>query len=640
MTSESQLSAYHWLPTPMWVFDLDGRRNHWANPAALEFWGCGDLDTFRARDFSDFSAAAEPRARDSMEAHGRGEVTVQEWTIYPEGRPTTVVAHASGVRLHDGRQAILIQALVRPETPDPVTVRSVAAVHHTPLLIAMHTLEGAVLMRNPAALAAWGPVQPESGETDDLTALFVEPCRAERLLRAVTTHQTYSSREQLKTRSGPLWVQLSARQVRDPVTGEDLIQLDARDITDVVQAEHALRTAVVAANQASEAKSRFLANMSHEIRTPMNGVLGMLDLIRDTDSADERQQYLGIARQSARALLAVIGDILDFSRIESGAFSLQPRPFELRDLLDEALLPLRHRAAAQGLAFHKEVAADLPAWVHGDPDRLRQVLINLVGNAIKFTESGSVRVVATHRPVPSTDAVVFQLSITDTGPGIPASERRAIFRAFEQVDMSAGRTFGGTGLGLAISQELAIRMGGEIQVDSIVGEGSTFTLTVQVKRVARGVLEASADRHQEAPLTPFGGGRTVLVVDDNAVNQLVARRFLQRLGFKAIVAGGGQEALANTRPRVAVLMDLQMPDMSGFQTTRALRRREQDAEQPRTPIIALTAHARPEDRVACLHAGMDDYLRKPLDFGELAEVLRKWVGADGVADVGSGPALH
>ncbi len=397
------------------------------------------------------------------------------------------------------------------------------------------------------------------------------------------------------------------------------LQAAEHEARERAKAQAALSEALVAAEAANRAKSEFLANMSHEIRTPMNGVLGMLELASFGELDGAQRRHLAHASEAGRSLLRIIDDILDFSKIEAGRLDVESIPFDLPATLarvESTVAPLAH---AKQLGFGVSIDPSLaPRWL-GDPIRLGQILLNLAGNAVKFTERGSVEIVVTPVRV-ERDAAMIAFTVTDTGIGIDAGTRERLFRSFAQADSSTTRRYGGTGLGLAISRRLAELMGGTLDVVSEPGQGSRFTCTVRLGVVA----------DQSAP----GTGRTtarsadrldgvrVLLVEDNPVNQIVAKAMLGRAGAEVRLAGDGEQAIAqlDQAPVDVVLMDVQMPVLDGFEATRRLR---QDPRWAALPVIAMTANALPDDRLACLNAGMDDYLTKPLDMGDLLSMIAR-----------------
>jgi signal transduction histidine kinase/ActR/RegA family two-component response regulator len=408
---------------------------------------------------------------------------------------------------------------------------------------------------------------------------------------------------------------------RDSLEGE----VDART-ADLLRVNAELTGAKDKAEEANRAKSEFLANMSHEIRTPMNGVLGMTELALDTNLSPEQREYLITVKQSAESLLTINNDILDFSKIEAGKLDLETVAFNVRGCVQEAVKLMDCRAGQKNLELSCEIDPSVPEYIFGDPVRLRQVLLNLVGNAVKFTEHGSIAVTAAaHRA--RSGVMELQLEVRDTGIGIPLEKQSTIFEAFAQADGSMTRRFGGTGLGLTISSRLISLMGGAISVESSPGHGSCFRFNMQAVPASEPsqTLDQTAAEVSRLPERPAAHVIRALLVEDNPVNQQVVLRLLQKHGHRVTLASNGREALgALTEEEFdIVLMDVQMPVMTGLEATEAIRRTERGSGR-RIPIIAMTAHAMKGDRELCMASGMDGYLSKPIRLKDLLEALEKF----------------
>ncbi len=387
------------------------------------------------------------------------------------------------------------------------------------------------------------------------------------------------------------------------------------------------------ANAANRAKSQFLATMSHEIRTPMNGVLGLLGVLSETELTDPQHKYTKLAQDSAQSLLSIIDDILDYSKLEEGRIDLEEVDFSPAQVIDGVVSLMSSKAKDVGLSLSTEGTDDLPTWLRGDPTRLRQILFNLVGNAVKFTEQGGVRVIASHRLLEDL-RIEFRIDVKDTGVGIPAEAQSKLFRRFSQADSSTTRRFGGSGLGLVICRQLAQLMGGGVGLQSEVGKGSTFWFTIRCD-----MGEAPVE-HPHNALGKSNGKNLmklrILVAEDNAVNQLVAQTMLTKAGHDVVVVENGREAVEAVQESKfdVVLMDVQMPEMDGPTATIKIRQLPKPVSE--ICIIALTANAMAGHREEYLSVGMDDYVTKPIDprqlFAAMARVTKNRLADDSAAE--------
>jgi len=410
------------------------------------------------------------------------------------------------------------------------------------------------------------------------------------------------------------------------------------DITDQKRVQETLQQARDAAVAASRAKSDFLANMSHEIRTPMNGVLGMTGLALELATDQAQREYLLLVRSSADGLMGVINEILDFSKIEAGHMHIEMSDVEVRSWLDDIVRPLQMRAREKGLSLNVDLAPDLPPGLHTDALRLRQIVNNLAGNAIKFTAQGGVTLRLYTVEGESAESLTLALDVIDTGIGIAPEKQALIFEPFSQADGSITRQFGGTGLGLSISHRLCTLLGGTIGLESTVGQGTIFRVRLPVAAVplssGQTVIQETPAMNMppdvpatpRAPATPDSAGSSlrILLAEDHPVNQKVAQIMLTKSGHTVEVAADGAQAVEAARRGGfdLILMDMQMPVLDGLEATRRIRAEEAEQKRPRVTIIAMTANAREEDRATCLAVGMDDFVSKPIRMATLVEKLQ------------------
>lgn len=502
--------------------------------------------------------------------------------------------------------------------------------------------DGRVTFANSAYLAAFGVTLDQIvGRRHEPTVLEADCTPSD-----LPTDQTAPHRltALIETTGGRRWIEWEMTPVVDERGLSQETQATGRDVTAARETAAALRAAHDAALNASRSKSRFLATVSHEIRTPMNGILGMSGLLLNTRLDEEQLTYVRSMQHCARNMMRIIDEILDFSKIEAGKVAFTAQSFEVRAMVESSLALVRPTAIERGLKLSWDWTGDRAEWIIADEARLRQVLLNLLTNALKFTDQGGVHVEVSTAAAGDGGQVRLEIAVSDTGIGLSAEDAAALFAEFEQTDEARRRQAGGAGLGLAISRSIARAMGGDITVASQHGQGSTFTAQFLVTRsdqekglpgpgvdgpVGTWPIETcpSSDQTQHAPCPPRG---RALLAEDNDVNALVATKLLERAGMVVIRVRNGAEAVAAARsaPFDIVFMDILMPVMDGVEATRAIRSERlgpEPATLRRLPIIAVTANAYPEDRQRYLAAGMDDYVCKPFEASDLEAMLDRWL---------------
>jgi len=418
------------------------------------------------------------------------------------------------------------------------------------------------------------------------------------------------------------WILARGRALRDESGKPYRMAGSHTDITERRHVEEELRQARHEAEAASSAKSSFLANMSHEIRTPMNGVIGMSELLLGTELNETQREYLEMLKLSADSLLELLNDILDFSKIEAGRMELDAQEFDLGEVVTEVAQAMGVRAFQKRLVLLHHITSDVPLRLIGDDGRLRQILVNLVGNAIKFTNEGGVTIDVSLDSL-TADKATLHFKVNDTGIGISDDMHESIFEAFTQAETTTSRRYGGTGLGLAICHDLVALMQGRIWVESQPGKGSTFHFTAAFGRTSGISIKPRAPRKK--PVVVTNVSMKVLIVEDGHVSQLVGARMLEKRGHHVTLASSGREAIVRCQKDTfdAILMDVHMPGLNGYEATARIRRLEQSSGR-HVPIIAMTANAMKGDREKCLAAGMDDYIPKPLRSAELFRVVEQF----------------
>jgi signal transduction histidine kinase len=598
------------LRRPIWVFDDVRKRKVYANRAALDLWGASTLDDLLARDFSDQSPAVRTRMKDIAARIENGGAVEERWTFYPNGAPLVVDTTISRIALPGGGHAMLLEgAEVQAEAQQQ---RAIEALRHTSALVSLYDADGFRIFGNPAALSCY----PGAGVR--FAEIFANGDAGGALWSSALDGDAVEGAYRMITAHGERWHGLAARRTPDPVTGELCVLVNETDITEEVEAQSALAEARERAEAAMAARQDFLANMSHELRTPLTSILGFTDLLDASKLDDEQRRRLGRIRDAGAVLLDTLNDVLDFAKLEAGGVNLESRPFALRALLNQAAGMFEAQALSKGLDLTLRVDPACPEWLEGDGQRLRQVLVNFLGNAVKFTGAGSVTLSATYKNGGETGSARLELAVSDTGVGVPATMLDTVFERFAQAGPEVSRTFGGTGLGLAISKEIVQLMGGEIGVDSIAGQGARFWCVLDLPVVA-------APNHREAEsIQESARPLHVLVADDNEANRELIGTLVRAMGHTVDVVADGLAAIeaVSSGGYDLVLMDVQMPRMDGLAATRVIRGLPGAAAL--TPVIALTANVLPDQIAFYRASGMDEHVGKPISPRELLLKIALW----------------
>ncbi|MFY9647265.1 MAG: PAS domain S-box protein [Terriglobales bacterium] len=642
-----------------WMMSPKGDEVLYVSPAYEQVWGkpCGEVYQNPMDWMQSIHPDDQERAHAVFARQVQGERIVSEYRIrVPDGQEKWISDRAFPVRDKDGH-IIRIVGIAEDITERKLQEESIKASEARYRLLFERnlagvyrvTLAGRVLECNPATASMFG-----YGSADELMKLpvsnwYYDTSDREDFLAKLTSERSVTNYEfKFRRKNGDAFWALGNMNLFDDVSrAEAIIEGTIVDITERKLADQELRKATEAAEAANRAKSQFLANMSHEIRTPMNGVIGVTGLLLDTELSHEQRQYAELVRTSGEALLKVVNDILDFSKIEARKLTLEIADFDLRTVLQDAVAVLAIKASEKGLQLVWKIDPDTPSRLRGDSGRLRQVLVNLLGNAVKFTARGRIELTA-QVDVPQLRTgyqqhVTLRFTVSDTGIGFPQAQAATLFEPFVQGDGSSTRRYGGTGLGLTISRQLVEIMNGKIGVKSKEGVGSTFWFTAIFEEQSE-----PADSRYSAPrpAAKNDDGMTsiprlsfaetqdnrqghILLVEDNLTNQQVGVAMLKRAGYSVDLVSDGVSALEalRTTDYDAILMDCEMPVMDGFEATRRIRDCQTGVRNPKIPILAITAGAMPGDREKCLMAGMNDYLTKPLELSQLAEALRKWLNS-------------
>ena len=625
--TRADMEVFNLLHQPLWVFDIEKKSMWWANRAALDLWNAESLESLLARDFADMSEATVQRLGEYMLKFQRGEFVNETWTYFPKNRgPTTVDVTMSGILVENGRMVMLNEGKEIPkENLDLSALRGVEMLRHLPVSVSQFDHDGVLMHQNPEFGANYFDLDATKNQKQSFRFqdMFVdEEVGSEILKQVVENGKDYCGEVQQCTVNGLTWSAIKVRKSRDPVTEDPVVLYSARDITDVIKAKKE-------ADDANLQKSEFLAVMAHEIRTPLHQVVGFIELLAETALESEQERFVKLLQGSSLSLMAVINDLLDYTKLEAGKMSLESIQFNPRSLIDGTLETVQERATKNETLLVKEFSSYIPSAMIGDPNRLRQILLNFLSNAVKFTKKGRVTLTASQIGKETGDGkAIFRFMVEDNGIGISPENQHLIFQKYKQADLSIARNFGGTGLGLPICEQLAILMGGSIHFESEPGKGSKFWVdipfeTFQADEGPTSTPEESSSSSNQNPSAAddleSSSSLRILVAEDNKINQKLVNAMLKRMGHEVTIVDNGQQALEEVDRSEfdAILMDVQMPVLDGIQSTKEIRNRGLA-----TPIIGLTASFQRSDIDFYRDIGMDDCISKPVRMQLLKETLR------------------
>ena len=632
--SHQDLEAFNLLNHPVWVFDIHNKAMWWANTASLKtVWSADSLEALLERNFSDMSAATELRLLDYLDRFEKGEQATDSWTFYPKGgSPCTVYCTMSGMYVEDGRMVMLNEAELRTttETIDKGALRNTELLRHLPVPVGQFDAKGKVMKQNPEALHVFGGNKfcdgscvlagKERNPGCSLIDRFVDREEGRLALETVLRDGTdYSNEIEQNTKLGVHWFAVQMRKSKDPLTGEPVVLYSARDITAQVEANNNATASALAKKEADEAnmaKSEFVAVMAHEMRTPLHHVLGFLELLKGTELSLKQHEYLGLAETSASALMGVVNDFLDFTKLEAGKMSMEKISMNICDVAMASVKVLESKAAEKGLKLNTFIDKNIFPVI-ADPMRIRQVLSNFLGNALKFTKEGEISLTVRRLPDDESGRIVIDFSVQDTGIGIDPEQQSRIFSKYQQANPSIARNYGGTGLGLAICKIIVETLGGSVGLESDIGRGSRFWFRIAFDQAPNVTVCEKSIRENDDEFHLH-----ILVAEDNKVNQKLMASFLKRLGHSFTIVENGLlavEAVQNEKFDV-VLMDMQMPVMDGLDATKAIRREGWTMEE--LPILGLTAEFHSKNLDKFISVGMNDCMGKPIRLDNLKKYLR------------------